>query len=358
MKKIVFFSGGIDRSGGTERVLSLIASGLAKKDYEVVIVSMCGEKKSHYPLDEKIKIHFLEAKGFAKGILSNLRKLKGIVKSEKPDYWVDVDIILGLYTFLVRKKNKGMKWISWEHFNYYTDFPYYKGLRKFTRKLVCKKTDCLVVLSKEDEGYYKQNEKIKGKLLSIPNPSPYTVNKSSERKEEKIVLSVGRLTRIKGFDMLLEAWADVEKEFPKWKLAIVGEGEERDNLLKLKKEKNIVNADLPGFAENIEEEYKKASVYVLSSRNEGFPMVLLEAMSFSLPIVAFSCKAGVKEMVIDGYNGYLANPNDVKGLSAKIKEMLSDEEKMRKMGENSMKHVQNFDTDSILKQWVQMMDTV
>ena len=138
MKKIVFFSGGIDRSGGTERVLSLIASGLAKKDYEVVIVSMCGEKKSHYPLDEKIKIHFLEAKGFAKGILSNLQKLKDIVKSEKPDYWVDVDIILGLYTFFVRKKNKGMKWISWEHFNYYTDFPYYKGLRKFTRKLVCK----------------------------------------------------------------------------------------------------------------------------------------------------------------------------------------------------------------------------
>ena len=87
-------------------------------------------------------------------------------------------------------------------------------------------------------------------------------------------------------------------------------------------------------------------------------MVLLEAMSFSLPIVAFSCKAGVKEMVIDGYNGYLANPNDVKGLSAKIKEMLTDEEKMRKMGENSLKHVQKFDMDSILKQWVQMMDTV
>ncbi|MCR5848944.1 MAG: glycosyltransferase family 4 protein [Lachnospiraceae bacterium] len=350
MKKIVFFSGGIDRSGGTERVLSIIASGLAARDYEVIIVSMCGEKKSHYPLDERIRIYYMEAPGFSKRIIGNIRKLKDIVVKEKPDYWVDVDIILGLYTVFVKNRQKGMKWISWEHFNYYTKFPYYAGLRKFTRRMVCKKSDYLVVLSKEDEGYYRSNEKIKGELLSIPNPSPYEA-KESTKEREKTVLAAGRLTAIKGFDMLLEAWSKIENEFPDWKLVIAGEGEEREKLEGMIASMKIKRAELPGFIENMPDMYEKASVFVLSSRNEGFVMVLLEAMSFGLPCVGFGCKAGVKELIIDGKNGFVAEPEDCDDMAEKLRKVMSDEELRKKMCRYSTEHVRSFDIDCILDLW-------
>ena len=109
MKKIVFFSGGIDRSGGIERVLSIVASGLAKSGYDVTIVSMCGEKRSHYELDVNVKTLFMEAPDFSQNIHKNIKKLSGIIDSIEPDYWVDVDIILSLYTYFVRKKHKNVK---------------------------------------------------------------------------------------------------------------------------------------------------------------------------------------------------------------------------------------------------------
>ncbi|MCR4649826.1 MAG: glycosyltransferase family 4 protein [Lachnospiraceae bacterium] len=350
MSKIVFFSGGIDRYGGTERVLSIVSSQLSRRGHEVIIVSMCGECKSHYPLDENIRLIFMQAKGFAKGITANLSKLGKIIEEEKPDFWIDVDIILGLYTGLVRKKHRGMKWISWEHFNYYTVFPYYKKLRAYTRKMVCKKSDCLVVLSKEDEGYYRANEKIRHKLISIHNPSPYEICIPKGNKK-KIILAAGRLLKIKGYDMLAEAWGLICEKYPDWNLVIAGEGEERENIENIIQEKNIKNISLPGFVENMPEMYKESSMFVLSSRNEGFVMVLLEAMSFGLPCVGFGCKAGVKEIIADGETGYIAEPENISDLAAKMELLINDEEIRDQMSQKAIESVKRFDINVITDQW-------
>lgn len=356
MKKIVFFSGGIHRSGGTERVLTTVANGLASRDYEVVIVSLCGTD-NYYPINKNIKVIYINSKSLSSGILKNIKSLKNILKEEKPDYWVDVDYILGVYTDKIRKVYPQMKWISWEHFCYYYQYPYYKGLRKMIRKRVCKKADCLVVLSKEDEKDYKDNIEVKGILKQIYNPLPFEVY-TDDAKREKIILAAGRLVKIKGFDILIEAWNQISNQYPDWSLVIAGEGEERNNLENLIKAKNIKNVLLPGLCDNIQEYYQKASIFALSSRNEGFVMTLMEAMSHSIPAVAFDCKAGVKELIENGKTGYIVAMDDIQDFSRKLSILMDSEAKRSDFGQKSVVKVKNFTKDRIIDEWEDLLKSI
>ena len=357
MKKIVFFSGGIDRSGGIERVLSIVASGLAKSGYDVTIVSMCGEKRSHYELDVNVKTLFMEASDFSKNIHKNIKKLSGIIDSIEPDYWVDVDIILSLYTYFVRKKHKNVKWISWEHFNYFYDFPYYRLLRRIARKIACSHADCIVVLSREDEGYYKENKKIKGRIVSIYNPIPYEVSDETFEKK-KTVLAAGRLVKIKGFDLLIDAWNKIEKDNPDWKLVIAGEGEERQELEKRIENYGLKNVTLTGFIDEMQNLYREASVFALSSKCEGFVMTLLEALSFGVPCVAFSCKAGVKEIIEDGINGYLVTPEDTDEFAEKLSSLMNNDEIRSRMSENCKPAARKFSPEIIIEKWIELLNSL
>ncbi len=350
MNKTVFFSGGIDRAGGTERVLCLVASGLAKKGFDVTIVSMCGEKRSHYPLDERIKTIYMEAEGFSKKIRKNIKDLSEIMETEKPDYWVDVDIILGLYTYFARKKHREIKWIGWEHFNFFYNFMYYKTLRKIARKIVCKKADALVVLSEEDREYYRKNTKIGNRVYTIYNPSPFEIYDNYENRE-KTVISIGRLTYLKGYDMLLKAWKKVSEGREDWKLVIAGDGEEKDSLNDLIKNENIKNVEMTGFVDEIGQLYEKASLYVLPSRNEGFPMVILEAMSYGLPCVAFGCKAGVGELIVDNKTGLVAENENIDDLAEKMGILMDNQAKREEMSRAANIYVRNFDSKEICEKW-------
>lgn len=357
MRKIVFFSGGINRTGGTERALACIANGLAKENFDVILVSLCGNE-TYYTLDESIKVFFLHSKSLSSDIVKNLRTLSDIVCEEKPDYWVDVDNILGVYTERIRKKRPEMKWISWEHFCFFYDFPYYGKLREIIRKKVCKKADCVLVLSDEDKKDYFDNIKeINAKLCRIYNPIPYdSIGKSEQR--EKIIFAAGRLTKIKGFDMLIEAWSTIEKDCPEWKLLIAGDGEEKDNLLSLIKNKNLQRAELLGYIDEIEDYYKKTSIFALSSRNEGFVMVLLEAMSFGLPCIAFDCKCGIKEMIDDQRNGFVIEAGNVREYSDRLKMLMQSEELRNEMADNSISKIQGFTQEKIVQEWVKLIDSI
>lgn len=356
MKKIVFFSGGIDRAGGTERALSLVANALSKEGYEVIVVSLCGDK-AYYPLEDNIKLIYLHSKNLRSSIVSNLRKLSSIVREEKPDFWVDVDYILGIYTNRIRNKYKEMKWISWEHFCFYYEYPYFKNLRKIVRKMVCKKADCLIVLSKEDEKDYKDNLDIKAKLVQIYNPLPFEI-KNSDASKEKIVMAAGRLTAIKGFDLLIEAWEKLENDFSDWRLVIAGDGEEKDKLSNQIAQKGLKRVEIRGFDKDISKLYSQSSIFALSSRNEGFVMVLLEAMSQGLPCVAFDCKCGVKEMIDDGENGYYVNNGDVDEFSLRLRSLMSDEEKLKIMGDKAVIKAEEFTSDIVLKQWIELLEAI
>jgi len=348
--KIVFFSGDMSRSGGTERVLSIVANGLAARGLDICIFSLTGQGASFYTLDERIRVRWVGSRGLQTDILSNLVTLNRFMKEEKPDFLIDVDIILCFYSGLLKLKFPRTHWISWEHFNYYTKFPVNHNLRKVARFIVSRFSECLVVLSEEDKGYYESNMKLKCRIERIYNPTPYE-EVFEKTEEEKTVLAVGRLTRIKGYDMLLKSWRPVEKKHPDWKLKFVGDGEEREALESQAASLGLKNVEFTGMVEDVREHYKNAAFLVLSSRNEGFVMVLLEAMSYSLPAVAFACKAGVREVVEDGVNGYLAPAGDMKALARKLDMMISDDEKRREMGIKAGEMIRRFGKENILDEW-------
>lgn len=353
--KLIFFSGGMNRSGGTERVLSEIANSLADRGYEVVIVSLTGESHSFFTLDERIKVYWINAKSFTKGIIKSLRQLKKIVKEEKPDIWIDVDIILCFYSLIIRGIKQRFKLISWEHFNHNSSFEQNEGLRKFAKKLVAAKSDCLVVLSKDDEEYYSKTYKIKHRLCQIYNPSTFE-NIPPKTAEEKLIFAAGNIVSVKGFDDLIDIWGLLEKNNPGWRVEIAGQGEDREKLEAKIAGKGLKNISFIGRVDDISSYYRKAAVYVMTSLCEGFPMVVLEAMAFSLPVVAFEEKTCVNEMIVDNVSGILVKERSIEDYSRKLEQLIQNDDKRWAMGQAAHEQVRLFSHEIVLEKWEKLLN--
>lgn len=357
--KIGFVIGNMSNTGGTERVLQLIANGLNKRGYQVVVISMWGNKELVFPLDKQIKRYRL-AKEYPKGIgrnLKNIISLYQIVKKEQITVLVDVDLILTFYSLPVKICCPGLKTISWEHFNYYYQFRKNNRIRRLAMRMAARFSDVILVLSKEDKAYYSNHLNIRGRLCQIYNPNTYeqTVN---DKQEEKMIFAAGRLTKAKGFDYLLQSWELLEKDFPDWKLCIAGAGEEKAALLKSKRDKGLESVDFIGSVSDIESYYERTAFFVLPSRNEGFGMVLIEAMAYGKPVVSFACKAGPRDIITDGEDGFLVSTGDYRQFASKMRLLMESEELRKTMGAKAKKSTRRFDIEGILDQWEDLLETM
>lgn len=357
--KIGFVIGNMSNTGGTERVLQLIANGLNKRGYHVVVISMWGGKEPGFPLDKRIKRYRL-ANEYPKGTGRNLRNIVSlfrIIKKEQITVLVDVDIILTFYSFPVKLCCPELKRISWEHFNYYYQFRKNNRVRRLAMRMAAGFSDVVLVLSKEDKEYYSNHLNIRGRLCQIYNPNTYEqiVN---DKQEEKMVFAAGRLTKAKGFDYLLQSWELLERDFPDWKLYIAGIGEEEAALLKIKKDKGLKAVDFIGSVSDMASYYERTAFFVLPSRNEGFGMVLTEAMAYGKPVVSFACKAGPRDIITDGEDGFLVAVGDYREFASKMRLLMESEELRRIMGAKAKKSVQRFETEGILDQWEELLKTM
>lgn len=360
IKKICFFSGVIARSGGTERVGTLIANELSRRGFEVSILSMWNHGKPFFYVDQKVKVSYLlnpkkEGKLY-RTYLYPVLKLRRFLKKNNIDVLIDIDSLLSQYSIPAARGLK-CKNISWEHFNYWNDKTSKKRIK--TKKLIKKYADKLVVLTDEDkmEHINKMNFPY-DKITRIYNPSPFKPNNLIYKFENKVFLTVGRLTDEKGYDMLLETWKLFEEKNKEWKLLIIGDGEKKDKLLKLKEQLKIKNVYFVGKVNNVENYYKNSSCYILSSRNEGFPMVILEAESFGLPIISFDCKTGPKEMISNNDNGYLVKEGDVKLLAKKMLDFANDKEKAYQMSKRSIEKIQELSIERIGNEWQYLIENI
>lgn len=351
--KILFLIGNMSNGGGTERVLSVIAGGLSERDHQVSVISLWGQKPSFFPLREKIEVYWPEGRRIS--AIGQFRRLAGIIKRTRPDFLVDVDSILGAYSVFLRKTVSDLRWISWEHFNYYYHFDHNRILRRIIRRLVCRFADMLIVLTDEDKKYYEKNLRLKCKIMRIYDPDPF-VEKPQRQREERTILAAGRLVREKGFDLLIRSWELLETKYPEWSLLIAGEGRERERLERLAEKAGLKRLRFVGFVNPMEKYYGRMAFFVLPSRDEGFGMVLVEAMHFGLPVVSYSCKAGPGEVVLDGENGFLAKPGDVAGFAEKMERLILDGELRGRMGMSAEKSVKRFERERILDQWEEMLE--
>lgn len=177
--------------------------------------------------------------------------------------------------------------------------------------------------------------------------------------KSKKVIAVGRYSYEKGFDRLIKVWDIVNKEIKGWTLHIIGDGGCREALQNQINELGLNQCVfLDGLRNDMKEEYLDASLFVLSSRYEGFGMVLLEAMSCGVPVVSFDCPCGPKDLITDGENGYLVEDGDIEKLADRIVYLIRHPEKRKEMGAMAYKRSADYSEDKIMKQWMELFNEV
>lgn len=353
MKKICFFSANFENSGGTERVTSIIANKLAELGYDITIISCIGGEKSFFQLNSKIKLDRLYKKcGGLKFNLTAAYKLRQKIKENDFDYIIDIDTI---HSFFSIPATIGLraKIISWEHFNFYNTMDIKR--REWGRILASRFANRIVTLTNEDREVFLKNLSIKSKIDYIYNPTPYP-NEKKSLCESKIAIAIGRLVEIKGFDKLLDIWKKIEEKNSKWELYIIGSGEDREKLLKKKNNLKLERVTFVENTKNIKEYYKKASIYLMTSRFEGLPMTLIEAQSFGLPIISYDIKTGPKDIVNNGEDGYLIENDNKEKFVNRFLELSQNREKIQEFSQKAYENSKRFKLDSIIEKWVKILN--
>ena len=370
--KIVYLYTSFTIAGGADRVVIEKANYLAEHGYDVTIVTDSQQKRaSFFPISQNVKLHDL-ALDFEQEykynplirifIYLNLIKryekvLSKYLYKEKPD--IVITTLGRNMDFLADIKDGSIK-IGESHIakpfirNFHlleSKGPIYRMVAKiWMRKITknCKKLDALVLLTKNDE---KNWEGIK-KIQIIPNPLPFTPSSASTCNNKQAIF-VARMCEQKGYEYLLQASEKVsQKNSPR-------DGEEKEIIQRSIIKKGLSSTILlKGTTTNIQEKYLESSICILSSRYEGFGMVLLEAMACGVPCVAFNCPYGPADIIKDGEDGFLVEHLNSDALAKRICDLIEDETLRKKMGALAKRNIQRFNKDNIMKEWMHLFENL
>lgn len=359
-KHIGFIIGNLDGKGGTERVSTMLANCFAEHGYRVSFISPRSKGKFFFQLHKDIHTYCL---GKVYDLLQNLRLWKYfylivrfLIKWSKIDVLIDVDMGTAMFSSPAIKGTR-CKEITWDHFNFTvnaSDRARQKGLAAALQT-----SSKMVLLTKADREMYIQNFKdIPVSFFEqIYNPLTFDVDKPVLHSEKRVI-AIGRLTPQKGFDYLLNIWQKIEEKHKDWILDIVGSGDDEISLKTMARDKKLRHVVFTPPTTDIRAKMAASSIYVLPSRYEGFPMVLLEATAMSLPIVAFDCPTGPSEIVVNNRNGFLIPTFDEILFANKLDTLISDSELRRMMGLESFKISRQFTFDKIFNQWKKIISEI
>lgn len=360
-KNIAFLIANIDNGGGTERVSLLLADYLCEKGYNVTFFSYYAKGAPFFKHNPKVRIIGFNRNNWLMRIArhfypTNDRLLHFLIKILHIDVIIDVDMGQAIYSSVAIQNTK-CKQITWDHFNYF------ENAKKKSREKgfeCCKKTSSrFVVLTNKDRETYIANEGVDDEFIKqIYNPLTIEVGKRPNIKRKNSVVAVGRLEEQKGFDLLLNIWSKIEHLHTEWELNIYGTGTEYDTLKQIIKSLGLKNAQVKGRTNDIKNVFAESSIFALSSRFEGFGLVLVEAEAMGLPIVSFDCPMGPSEIVEDGRNGFLITPEDIDSFAERLSELMTDEELRERMGKESLEVSKKFNIDNIFPQWIELIESI
>jgi len=377
--KIAYIYTALLTIGGADRVITEKANYFAEKlGYDVYIITDSQNKKPPiFPLSPKVKhidLNILFGQQynhsfFIRGILYfklmriYKKKLEKLLNEIQPDFTISV---LGRDSdFVTKLTDKSLK-IGEAHVsrqfmrNYHLmeqkSLPYRIICKIWKKRLhkIINELSAFVVLTEDDANNWGEIRK----STVIPNSLPFYNIENSLCTSNKII-SVGRLNEQKGYDLLIEAWSIVAEKHPEWTIHIYGNGELKDELNK-KLQANKIESSfiLEDPRSNIQDKYLESSFYVMSSRFEGFGMVLIEAMSCGLPCISFDCPNGPKDIIKEGIDGLLVENGNIKQLAQKICYMIEHPEERKAMGIAAKTNIKRYDPDIIMQKWVSLFNSL
>jgi glycosyltransferase involved in cell wall biosynthesis len=366
--------------GGTVRTALNLAGYLAQH-HDVEILSVVRKRgKPYFPFPPGVKVTVIDdqrAKRVVPGIAGLVRRL---LSARRSVLVIGADRGAGAATLLtdvllaraLRVRRQGvligtrpalnvlvaaiapdsLVKVAQEHMNLATHRP---GVRKAILRDYGT-LDAIVTLTERDLDEYRASI-VQGPVLdSIPNATPDTGDARSDGSS-RTVIAAGRLTRQKAFSFLIEAFVQVAERHPDWQLQICGDGPRREHLEQVIDKLDAgANVTLAGRVLEMNSTMAEASIFALSSRFEGFPMVLLEAMSIGLPVVSFDCPTGPREIVESGRNGLLVPEQDVDALAAALIQMIEDEELRRRCAQGALETAERYSLDVIGPRWEELIE--
>lgn len=376
--RIVYIIKSLALTAGVERVMADKMNWLAEQGYEVTMVTYeQGQHPHAFPLHPSIRLVDLETCFFVIGKLGLLKRIYMFVKLRRlfrarlqtllnevqPDVMVSTTYSIKLMDIILSMKTKACRIVE-SHVACYSitkarDYRHHPALRFlasfYDRWMLGRvaKADKMVVLTNGDANDW---HKYTSNVVVIPNPVTLYPDKILPHDGSyRRILCVGRLHEQKGFDMLINAFALIACQCQDWTIDIYGEGPDKTML-----EEKIHQYNLDGRIKinhpttTIYDEYQRSEFFVLSSRYEGLPLVLNEAMSCGIPCVAFRCKYGPEDVIEDRKTGLLVNNGDIQDLADKMLWMINHKKERLQMGQDARQSAARFEKSNIMKLWLDL----
>lgn len=350
-KKIVLFCKSLSNSGGIERMTANLANGLCGK-YDVYVVTCEAKDSIFYSIDKSVSVISLSS-SFVDRIRSAYR-FRRLIKRISPDIIINVAVAMGQISIpaLLFMSNKPII-IAWEHFSIYAGSRMGYLFRLFSAAC-CSRT---VVLTNRDRRDYPKF--LRRKVFTIYNFTDFD-SPNIIRKDCHIVLAVGRLSYEKGYDKLLMIWRKVVEKCQNWKLIIVGDGPYKTSLIKMVEDLDLsASVNLISATRNIVSYYDNASIFVMTSRHEGLPMVLIEAKMRGLPCVCYNFPNGPDEIIRDRKDGFLVELDNEKKFVKILIELMANREMQIEFGHKAIHDAKlRFGSSAILDLWFSFLDEI
>lgn len=374
--KIVYCTDSICYAGGIQRITITKANELAQIDgNEVWIIVTDNKRKAVSPLSPKVHLIDLDINYFEDDWKSYFHVLKGIIykrtqhkkKLKKVLRQIEPDVVISTGTseknflpclsiksnlvFIREIHNNKNYRLSLAHGFIATMIAIWGDFIDYG--IYIKRYDKIVVLTNEDKTTNWKNNK---KVIVIPNSVTSLCSQQSLLTTKKVI-AIGRLTFQKNFESLINSWQYVERRHKNWTLEIWGEGGLKAELEKLINQHQLAKSVLlKGYTYDIYSKLHDASIFALTSRIEGFGLVIVEAMSCGLPIVSYSCPCGPKDIITDGKDGFLVPVNDEKALAEKICYLIEHEEERKSMGMAAREKSKQYSIDNITHKWMDLFN--
>lgn len=356
--KIVFIIGMLG-AGGSERVVTVLCNSLQASGHTVGLWTFDAEGRDFYALDPRVRrvgFGLMGSTAVHRKVTANLRivrRLRRELRSEHPDVLVSFITQANVLALLAAIGLRTPVVIS-ERIDprvHRDPLPW-----RVLRWCFYRRAACLVVQTNALRAWGGQLVG-EGRVATVPNPVAAAGDASGTPPTQLSIVAMGRLVPQKGFDLLLEAFAMVAQQLPGASLIIYGEGPERAALQAQAGRLGLAERiALPGQVQNSADALASASLFVLSSRYEGFPNVLVEAMSLARAVVAFDCPSGPAEIIRQEIDGLLVPAGDVRALAAAMTRVLSDDDLRRRMAARAAEVSERFSQQRVVAQWLRVLE--